>query len=58
MEIVLQEIIEHYNLRDKEHELWIYIEIKMVVHGLLQADILANKQLLKKLAPHGYEPAK
>ena len=30
----------------------------MGMNGIPQAGILTNKQLIKNLAPHGYEPAK
>ena len=34
IEIIPKEIIEQYNLKDKEYEGWIYIEIQMGVYGL------------------------
>ena len=58
MEIFPKEIIEKYNLRDRDHEGWVYIELQRDIYGLPQVGILASKKLIKHLEPHGYEPAK
>jgi len=35
---------------------YVYLEIRRGMYGLKEADIIAFNQLVKKLAPHGYEP--
>jgi hypothetical protein len=35
---------------------YVYLEIRRGLYGLKEAGILAFNQLVKKLAPHGYEP--
>ena len=47
-------IIKQYNLLQHVHNGYIYLEMRRAVWGLPQAGILANKLLLKRLAPHGY----
>ena len=49
-------IIEQYNLRPLIHNGHVYVEIRRGMYGLPQAGRLANDQLIKFLAPHGYEP--
>jgi hypothetical protein len=36
---------------------FVYLEIRCGMYGLKEASIFAFKQLVAKLAPHGYEPA-
>ena len=50
------EIIELYNLRPLFNNGFVYVEIRRGMYGLPQAGRLANNQLIKKLAPHGYVP--
>ncbi len=49
-----QDIIDHYGLNDKALNGYVYMEIHKGMYGLPQAGILANKQLKKRLAIHGY----
>jgi hypothetical protein len=49
-----EDIIEHYNLRNKALNGYVYMEIRKGMYGLPQAGILANKLLKKRLARHGY----
>jgi hypothetical protein len=39
-----------------ENDGYVYLEIRRGMYGLKEAGILAFNQLVKKLAPHGYEP--
>jgi hypothetical protein len=48
------DIIEHYNLREKALNGYIYMEIQRGMYVLPQASILANKLLRKHLHQHGY----
>jgi hypothetical protein len=58
MEMPLQripeDIIEHYGLRKKATDGYVYMEIRKGIYGLPQAGILANKLLKLRLARHGY----
>ncbi len=49
-----QDIIEHYDLRNKALNGYVYMEICKGMYGLPQPGILANKLLKKRLARHGY----
>ena len=52
------DIIEQYNLTPLFHNGFVYVEIRRGMYGLPQAGRLANDQLVKFLAPHGYAPCK
>jgi hypothetical protein len=56
LNIILQEIIDKYNLLDKAKNGYVYIFIDKGIYGLPQAGGLANNLLVKGLAPHGYHP--
>ena len=49
--------IEQYNLLPSVHNGHAFVEIQRGMYGLPQAGRLANDQLVKFLAPHGYHPA-
>jgi hypothetical protein len=53
-DLVPEEFKQLYNLHDKIHNGYIYMEIRRGCYGLPQAGILANKLLKKRLATHGY----
>ena len=53
-DLVPEEFKQLYNLHDKIHNGYIYMEIRHGCYGLPQAGILANKLLKKRLAKHGY----
>eukprot|EP00804_Cyclotella_cryptica_P003021 CCRYP_006028-RA/>CCRYP_006028-RA protein AED:0.37 eAED:0.37 QI:0/-1/0/1/-1/1/1/0/464 len=54
--LIPEEIIVKYKLCDKQHDGWVYVQIDLVMYGLPQAGILANKLLMKRLAQAGYHP--
>ena len=54
IDILPDEIIEKYNLRDIFHNRYVYFKTKMGMYGLPEAGILANKLLKKQLSKHGY----
>ena len=47
-------VTHKYQLREKEKNGFIYVEIRKAIYGLPQAGVLANKLLKKSLAPAGY----
>jgi hypothetical protein len=47
-------IVNHYDLKRKAKNGFVYMEIRRGMYGLPQAGILANKLLKKRLALHGY----
>ena len=47
-------VIEQYNLLEKVHNGYFYIEIRNAIYGLPQAGRLANQLLKKRLKPAGY----
>jgi hypothetical protein len=56
LDIIPNEIIKKYNLRELVHDGKVYIEIRKGMYGLRQAGILANKLRVKRLETCGYYP--
>ena len=54
IDIIPEKIIKLYNLQNKIHNGYVYMEIVRGMYGLPQAGILANQLLRKRLEPHGY----
>jgi hypothetical protein len=54
--IIPDEIIMQYNLKELEHDGKVYIEIQKGMYGLPQAGILANNLLIERLDAFGYYP--
>ena len=54
IELIPQEIIDHYDLLPKVKNGFVYMEIRRGMHGLPQAGVLANKLLKERLITHGY----
>ena len=50
------DIMDHYNLHQLVHNGYVYCEIRRGMYGLPQAGRIANEQLQRFLAPHGYRP--
>lgn len=50
------DIMLQYNLDPICHNGYVMVEIRRGMYGLPQAGKLANDQLIKRLAPHGYAP--
>ena len=54
-----QEIINAYNLQDiVDDKGFVYTNIGKVMYGLKQAGIIAHNEVVKHLAPHGYQPVR
>ena len=49
--MLLEHVIQQYQLRGKEKNGFIYVEIRKALYGLPQ---VANKHLKKRLVPAGY----
>ena len=58
IDILPKEIIMEYNPMNLLHNVYINCEIQKGMYRLLQAGILANKQLFQRLGPKGYSPYK
>ena len=56
VDLIPQEIIDLYNLKDLVCDGFIYIEIRGGMYGLPQAGRLAHDGLKQHLAPYGYAP--
>ena len=56
LKVIPQRIIDLHNLMDIAVNGFVYAEVRRGMCGLPQAGILANKQLQRKLEPHGYRP--
>ena len=54
MNLIPQEIIDHYNLKDIEHDGYVHCEIQKGMYGLSEAGILANQLLSSRLERAGY----
>ena len=57
LDIIPEEIIQQYNLRNLEHKGFVYMEIQKGVYGLPQAGKIANDKLKLHMSKFGYEPA-
>ena len=57
LEIIPEEIIQQYNLRNLAHKGFVYTEIQKVMYGLLQSGKITNDKLELHLAKFGYEPS-
>ena len=55
IDILPDEIIEKYNLHNIVHNEYVYFKIKMVMYGIPESGILANKLLKNRLVKHGYD---
>lgn len=56
IDLLPDEIVQQYHLHDLVHNGFVYVEIRRGMYGLPQAGIIANNQLVKRLAPFGYAP--
>jgi hypothetical protein len=54
MNLIPEEIVVKYNLKEKVDESWVYVCIELGMYGLPQAGRLANKRLEKWLNLEGY----
>ena len=54
--LVPEAIMDFYNLWDKVHNGYVYAVVQKGMYGLKQAGRIANDQLVRVLAPHGYHP--
>ena len=52
--MILDKIIEKYDLKAKSVDTWVYLKKQKNMNGLKQSDILSNKLLQKWLPPSGY----
>ena len=52
LDILPNEIIKIYNLRDIFHNEYVYFKTKMGIYGLPEAGILVKKLLKKRLSTH------
>ena len=56
--LIPTEIIQQQNLRDIQHNGWVYLEITKDMYGLKESGKFAFDQLHEYLAPYGYAPCK
>ena len=54
--LIPQNIIDKYNLMDKQINCFLYVRVEKGMYGLLQAGIIAHMALKENLRPFGYEP--
>ena len=57
LDIIQEEIIQQYNLRNLAHKGFLFMEIQKVMYGLPRAGKIANDKLKLHLAKFVYEPA-
>ena len=57
LDIIPEEIIQQYNLRNLSQKGYIYMEIQKDMYGLPQAGKISNDKPKLHLAKFGYEPA-
>ena len=56
MKIMPEEIVNKYNLKEMEHDGWVYAKIVKGMYGLPQSGKIANNLLQKRLARFWYHP--
>ena len=56
LDIIPEEIIQQYNLRNLAHKGFVYMEIQKGMYGLPQAVNMENDKLKLHLAKFGYKP--
>ena len=56
MKINPKDIIDKYDLNNKQENEYIYIRVEKVMHGLVQSGIIAHKELKEHLKPYCYAP--
>jgi hypothetical protein len=55
IKLILQEIINNYQLMPLVHRVYVYVDINKEMHGLLRAGLLANKLVLAcRITKYGY----
>ena len=54
MNLIPQEIIDHYKLKDIKHDGYVYCKIQKGMYGLAEVEILANQLLSSWLERAGY----
>ena len=57
LDIIPEEIIQQYNLRNLSHKGFVYMEIQKGMYGLPQAGKIANDKLKLHISKFGYETA-
>ena len=55
-ELIPQEVFDEYPEMVIEDDGYVYFEARKGIYGLKEASLLAFKQLVKNMKPHGYEP--
>jgi hypothetical protein len=58
IDVIPADIMEQYNLKEFEHNGYVYVEIQKGMYGLPQAGRIANDALVPYLANHGYIQSK
>ena len=57
LSIILQYIINKYNLMENETNSFLYVRLDKGMYGLVQSVIITHLDLREHLQPFGYEPA-
>ena len=57
LEIIPEETIKQYNIRNLAHKGFVYMETRKGVYGLPQAGKIVNDKLKLHLAKFGYDPS-
>ena len=57
LDIIPEEIIQQYNLRNLAHKGFVYMKIQKGMYGLPQTGKIANDKIKLHLAKFGYEPS-
>jgi hypothetical protein len=59
IDLIPEEIREEYNTDEfMDENGYVYMEVTGAIYGLSQSGYLANQDLIKNLAKHGYSPVK
>ena len=58
IKIIPQEIIDKYDLLNKQYDGFLYVRIEKGMYGLVQAGIIAHQAITEHLQLYGYAPEK
>ena len=57
-ELIPLEILEKYDLKNKQIDIYIYVRLEKWMHGLVQSGIIEHEALKPHLKSYGYGPSK
>ena len=54
IKLIPQEVVDIYELNNKQIDSYIYVKVKKIIYGLVQAGIIVHEALKTHLKPYSY----